>query len=98
MSDGLDDWGKRVSDGWRLTEQKQSLVERLKVRAMPIDPATEWSDHAVVTAVESSIDRQALIQWVAEQLWEWEQSSELTRHFATRVVDTLLAAFFRSGD
>ena len=55
MSDGLNDWGKRASGGWRLTEQKLSLVERLKVRVMPIDPAnpaTEWSDHAVVTARE----------------------------------------------
>ena len=52
MSDGLNDWGKRVSGGWRLTEQKLSLVERLKVRATPIDPATEWSGPPRTTAVE----------------------------------------------
>lgn len=52
MSDGSNNWGTRVSDEWRLNEQEMSLVERLKVRVMPIDPATEWSDHAVVTARE----------------------------------------------
>ena len=52
MSDGLIDWGTRVSDEWRLTEQKLSLVERLKVRVMPTDPATEWSEQPRTTAVE----------------------------------------------
>ena len=52
MSDGLNDWGKRVFHKWRRTEQKLSLVERLKVSVMPTDPATEWSEQPRTTAVE----------------------------------------------